>query len=85
MPFKPPISLVLEGTVFKKADTILFDMIRSGLGEEYDIIIPKHDPVTGAVLFALENAGIKAECFIKEKLFVSYEHKKNEHGPHSTF
>jgi N-acetylglucosamine kinase-like BadF-type ATPase len=85
MPFKPPISLVLEGTVFKKADTILFDMIRSGLGEEYEIIIPKHDPVTGAVLFALENAGIKVECFIKEKLFDSYEHKKNEHGPHSTF
>ena len=76
MTFNPPIPLVLEGTVFKQADPILLDMIRSGLGEEYDLIIPKHDPVTGAVLFALEKNGITVTKTIREKLFDSYELKK---------
>lgn len=78
MTFTPPIPLVLEGTVFKKANSILFDLIRSALGKDYELIIPKHDPVTGAVLFALENDGINVTRPIREKLFESYEYKKTE-------
>ena len=78
MAFEPVVPVVLEGTVFKKADSILFDLIRSGLGDDFNIIIPKHDPVTGAALFALENVGIMITKPIRERLFNSYEKKKAE-------
>lgn len=78
MTFNPVIPLVLEGTVFKRADSILFDLIRSGLGDEFNVIIPNHDPVTGAALFALENVGITITKPIRERLFNSYEKKKAE-------
>ena len=81
MTFIPPIPLVLEGTVFKRADAILLDMIRSGVGEEYNLIIPNHDPVTGAVLFALEGNGITVTNAIREKLFESYEFQKTKIQP----
>lgn len=76
--FSPPIPLVLEGTVFKKAEAVLFEMIGSGLGKEYDLIIPKHDPVTGAVLFALEHAGVNVTPAVRQNLFDSYEKKKSQ-------
>ncbi|MFW6263402.1 MAG: N-acetylglucosamine kinase [Thermotogota bacterium] len=76
MIFNPPIPLVLEGTVFKRAAPILFDLIRSALGKEYKINIPSHDPVTGAVLFAFENAGVKVTKTIQDNLFKSYDEKK---------
>jgi hypothetical protein len=62
--------------VFKKADDILIDYIRTGLGEAYQIIIPKHDPVTGALIYAIERQGIELTEPIIKTMFSTYEQKK---------
>jgi len=56
MDFALPVKVVLEGGFFKNADEILIKMIRSSLGDEYTLIIPKHPPVVGAVLLAAQMA-----------------------------
>ncbi len=64
--------IVLEGTVFKKADTILYDMIKAGLGKNYDISIPQYDPVIGAVMLALEEGQINMNDMIIKQMIDSY-------------
>ena len=54
----PPIKVVLEGTFFKKAPSYFIEMIENALGKEYEILVPKHPPVVGAVLLAMERAGV---------------------------
>jgi hypothetical protein len=76
MNFSLPVKVVLEGTAFKKADDILTDFIRSGLGDDYKIIIPTHDPVTGALLYAIERNGLELTDQIVETVFSTYEQMK---------
>ncbi len=57
MDFTPPVKVVLEGSFFKKADRILIQMIRSALKDDFDLIIPNHPPVVGAILLAAQMAG----------------------------
>ncbi|HOO33234.1 MAG TPA: BadF/BadG/BcrA/BcrD ATPase family protein [Thermotogota bacterium] len=76
MNFTPPVKVVLEGTVFKKAEDILMEYIRTGLGSEYRIIVPTHDPVTGALLYALERHGIELTEQIIETIFTTFEEMK---------
>ncbi|WP_041082186.1 N-acetylglucosamine kinase [Thermotoga profunda] len=57
MHFTFPVKVVLEGGFFKNADEILIKMIKSALGSEFNVIIPKHPPVVGAVLLAAEISG----------------------------
>lgn len=57
--FTTPIKLVLEGSFFKNADSMLMEMIQSALGEDYRLIVPKHPPVVGAVLLAADLVGYK--------------------------
>lgn len=66
--FTPPIKLVLEGSFFKNADPILLEMISSAVGPEYEIIVPKHPPVVGAVLLAAEFSGHKFDQNAIERL-----------------
>ena len=61
--FDPPIKLVLEGTFFKKAPDYLKRMVSSALGEDFTVIVPNHPPVIGAVLFALDRAGLDSKEF----------------------
>ncbi|HBT38698.1 MAG: ATPase BadF/BadG/BcrA/BcrD type [Thermotoga sp. 50_1627] len=66
--FTPPIKLVLEGSFFKNADPVIFEMILSALGRDYRLIVPKHPPVVGAVLLAAELIGYKFSERSVEKL-----------------
>lgn len=75
MVFTPLIKVVLEGSVFKHADKLLIDMIRNGLGNDCRVVIPDHDPVTGAVLFALEKNGEIITEEIHENLLKTYNEK----------
>ncbi|MEJ5228848.1 MAG: BadF/BadG/BcrA/BcrD ATPase family protein [Pseudothermotoga sp.] len=52
-----PVKVVLEGSVFKKADQILLKMIESALGKDHQVIVPAQPPVFGAILLAAERAG----------------------------
>ncbi len=70
--FEKPIKLVLEGTFFKKAERSLIEMIKSALGDEFEIIIPEHDPIVGAVLLAMEKAGLPIDRKLFNKLVDSY-------------
>lgn len=66
--FSPPIKLVLEGSFFKNADPILLEMVSSAVGPEYEIIVPKHPPVVGAVLLAAEFSSHKFDQDAIERL-----------------
>ena len=70
--FEKPIKLVLEGTFFKKAEKSLIEMIKSALGDEFEIVVPKHDPIVGAVLLAMEKAGLSMNRKLFNKLVDSY-------------
>jgi len=70
--FEKPIKLVLEGTFFKKAEKSLIEMIKSALGDEFEIVVPKHDPIVGAVLLAMEKAGLSMDRKLFSKLVDSY-------------
>ena len=75
--FEKPIKLVLEGTFFKKARKSLVDMISSALGEEFEIVIPRHDPIVGAVLLAMEKVGLPKDEKVFNSLVESYlEYKR---------
>ncbi len=63
-----PTKLVLEGSFFKNSDPILFRMIETALGKDYNIIVPKHPPVLGAVLFAYEKSGLKPDQRLIDQL-----------------
>ncbi len=68
----PPIKLVLEGTFFKKAPSYFVKMIENTLGDEYELVVPKHPPVVGAVLLAMEKAGVDfRKAFEKLKEYFS--------------
>ena len=64
--FKPPVKLVLEGTFFKKSPDYLKDMVSSALGEDFVVIVPDHPPVVGAVLFALDRAGLDSRKLFRK-------------------
>ncbi len=64
--FEPPVKLILEGTFFKKSPDYLRDMISSALGKDFKVIVPDHPPVVGAVLFALDRAGINSKKLFKK-------------------
>lgn len=57
MNFTMPVKVILEGGFFKNADETLIKMIKSALGNEFILIIPKHPPVVGAILLAAEMSG----------------------------
>ena len=78
MAFTPVIPLVLEGTVFKKSGKLLQKFIKTALGDEYRITLPDHDPVTGAVMFAMDKAGIEIDKQKMERLVRTYNQKKEE-------
>ena len=67
-----PVKVVLEGGFFKNADEILRKMIGSALGSECVLVIPEHDPVVGAVLLAMERAGLRVERDVVETLVKTY-------------
>ncbi|AEH50540.1 N-acetylglucosamine kinase [Pseudothermotoga thermarum] len=71
--FPKPVKLVLEGSFFKNSDPILLKMVQSVLGDEYQLIIPKHPPVFGSVLLAFEKAGIKPNQMVLEKIVKQLE------------
>ncbi|MCD6552157.1 MAG: N-acetylglucosamine kinase [Thermotoga sp.] len=70
--FTPPIRLILEGSFFKNAPLLLIKMIESAVGREYKITIPKHDPVIGAVLFAMEHSGFQITEELYTRLVENY-------------
>jgi len=70
--FTPPIRLILEGSFFKNAPFLLIKMIESAVGKEYEVTIPKHDPVIGAVLFAMERSGIEVTKKLYNRLVENY-------------
>jgi len=70
--FTPPIKLILEGSFFKNAPSLLINMIESATGKEYEIVIPKHDPVIGAVLFAMERSGLRVTEDLYNRLVRNY-------------
>jgi len=72
MQFEFPINLVLEGSVFKNADPLLLHMIKQSLGSDYELVLPKHDPVIGAVLFAMEKAGQPVTDSVYKQLIKTY-------------
>src|SRR6056297_742016 len=72
MTFEKPINLVLEGSVFKNADPILHSMIKTAVGEDFKLVLPDHDPVIGAVLFAMEQAGQQITDDIYRQLITTY-------------
>ncbi|MEA1884980.1 MAG: BadF/BadG/BcrA/BcrD ATPase family protein [Thermotogota bacterium] len=72
MTFELPLNLVLEGSVFKYADPILYKMIKTAVGDDYNLVLPDHDPVIGAVLFAMEKAGHKITTDIYRQLITTY-------------
>ncbi len=72
--FQTPIKLILEGSVFKNADSILIDLIKTALGKDYQIIIPTHDPVIGALLFAAGRKMDISEDYLK-RIVNSYNKK----------
>lgn len=72
MTFELPINLVLEGSVFKNADPILHTMIKTAVGEDYQLVLPDHDPVIGSVLFAMEKAGQVINDEIYRQLITTY-------------
>ncbi|MCD6463219.1 MAG: ATPase [Thermotogae bacterium] len=73
-----PIKLVLEGTFFKKVNRILVEMLKSALGNDFTIVIPEHDPVIGAVLLAMESAGIEPGDNEIHRLISEYLKMKKE-------
>ncbi|PLV56316.1 N-acetylglucosamine kinase [Thermotoga sp. SG1] len=68
----PPIRLILEGSFFKNAPSLLIKMIESAVGKDYKITIPEHDPVIGAVLFAIERSGIQVTEELYNRLVRNY-------------
>ena len=76
--FKKPIKLVLEGTFFKRAGKSLIEMIKSALGDEFEVVVPKHDPVIGAILLAMEKAGLLVNRELFDKIVDSYLKFKKE-------
>ena len=72
MTFETPINLVLEGSVFKNADPILHTMIKTAVGEDFDLVLPDHDPVIGAVFFAMEKAGLEITHQMYRQLISTY-------------
>ncbi len=72
MTFELPINLVLEGSVFKNADSLLLQMIQTAMGSDYRLVLPEHDPVIGAVLFAMEKAGQPVTGSVYQQLIKSY-------------
>jgi len=77
MSFEVPINLVLEGSVFKNADPILHTMIKTAVGKDYKLLLPDHDPVIGAVLFAMEKEGIEITNKIYRQLIATYVKHSN--------
>ncbi|MFW6263721.1 MAG: N-acetylglucosamine kinase [Thermotogota bacterium] len=77
MTFEKPINLVLEGSVFKNADPILHSMIKTAVGKDFRLLLPDHDPVIGAVLFAMEKAGLKITNNIYRQLITTYINYSN--------
>jgi N-acetylglucosamine kinase-like BadF-type ATPase len=72
MNFSGVRKIVLEGTVFKKADKRLYHMIENGLGPDYQIVIPEYDPVIGAVMLAMERGGNELDDKRKKEIIKSY-------------
>ncbi len=70
--FSKPITLALVGSFFKNSPPLLREMISSALGPDYKVIVPKHDPVVGAVLMAMEKRGLKVSKGIFKKLVEDY-------------
>ena len=70
--FSPPIKLVLIGSFFKNAPRFLIEMIGSAVGKDFELIVPEHNPVVGAVLMAMERHGISVDERLFENLVSSY-------------
>ncbi|PLV59991.1 N-acetylglucosamine kinase [Thermotoga sp. KOL6] len=70
--FSPPVMLILEGSFFKNAPSLLIKMIESCVGKDFKIIVPKHDPVIGALLFAMERSGVKITEDLYNRLIENY-------------
>ncbi len=48
------VRLILDGPFFKNADSIFFKILQNYIWPGYEVYVPEHDPVVGAVLLAME-------------------------------
>ncbi len=63
---KAPVKLVLEGTFFKKSPKYFLELISSALGEEFYVSVPKHPPVVGAVLLAMDMGKLNSKEYFEK-------------------
>lgn len=76
MNFTLPVKVILEGGFFKNADEILIKMIKSALGDEFNLIVPKYPPVVGAILLAAEMSSHSLSKRAVTKLIEYWSDKK---------
>ncbi len=56
-PTQQSVKLILDGPFFKNADPVFFEALKNCIWDGYKITVPRHDPVVGAVLLAMEMNG----------------------------
>ena len=65
------VEVVLGGGIFKAKGTLLIDSVRAVIQEvapRASIVLPKFEPVVGALLLALEAAGVQVAGRVREKV-----------------
>jgi N-acetylglucosamine kinase-like BadF-type ATPase len=65
------VEVVLGGGIFKARGTLLLDTVKAVIGEvapRASIVLPRFEPVVGALLLALEAAGVEVAGSVEEKL-----------------
>ncbi|MBW2370738.1 MAG: hypothetical protein JRH15_22940 [Deltaproteobacteria bacterium] len=66
--------LVLAGSVFKRKYPPLMTMLTHAMDQKYaaEIVIPEHDPVVGALFYALEAGGVDLTTDLTETIISTY-------------
>ncbi len=65
-PKRKKVKLILDGPFFKHAHSFFFESLKHYSWEGYQIVVPQHDPVVGAVLLAMERERIDSKNIAKK-------------------
>ena len=65
------IEVVLAGSVFKGRGTLILDVVKetvNPVAPRAQVVTPRYEPVVGAVMLALEGAGVRVESDVEDRL-----------------
>ncbi len=71
------VRLILDGPFFQNADPIFFKILGNYIWPGYEVYVPKHDPVVGAALLAIERQ-MNVNVDIFQRLTEEYIQKVKE-------